>query len=162
MDWISRTWTDWWISSTTMLPELSISNILNAQPISSWNLTKDKKLVKRKRPKRDITWSLNSYYFPRPNFLLVQTFVEATSMSQIFCIYFVAPTRSRANISSRNPIIPELSLSRVLKTMSDRYWPVLMAGKNVLNCSLVTPSGNCLRNHFNIAMLSSSFTSGLN
>ena len=48
-----------------------------------------------------------------------------------------------------------------LKTMSERCWPVLMAGKKHLNWSEVTPPLYVLWNHFSISTQSFSSTSGL-
>ena len=48
-----------------------------------------------------------------------------------------------------------------LNTISDRYCPVLIAGKKSLNCNEVTPPLKLLLNHFNISIASFSITSGL-
>ena len=76
------TWTDSLISSTTIFPELSMSNILKAQLTSSWNLLK--------------LWFL---------FGLFEISVNS---------HLSAPTRSKARINSKKPIVPELSRSSVL------------------------------------------------
>ena len=61
---------------------------------------------------------VNIKHFESPTYFILKS-VRKQSINPIFiCVIFVylfAPTRSRAIISSINPIVPELSRSRVLK-----------------------------------------------